>query len=331
MRTRAGRMWLSLLSLGLTVLATACARSTSPAPPPAAAGGSSARASADIDLTPIVREFLATLPEGSYQVPAAAVAASTPFVVDVRQPEDYARGFIAGAVNIPLREVTETLSALPSKDKDIVVVCETGYRAAIGMGVLRLLGYKAGSLQGGMSAWRNANLPVAPSPVPQRASSPAPQVNEPLRAALTYYLTKTLPVHEGAVSPPFLTADQQRQSSVETEMTESFDQGPSFLMGVDAPEEFAKLRLTSRAMNFQLSELVDRADTLPPTGATIFELNCKIPNRFNVEPKLSRFVVVSANVHRAALGMMAMQLMGFHFVSALEGDVIAWRAGRPTA
>ena len=29
--------------------------------------------------------------------------------------------------------------------------------------------------------------------------------------------------------------------------------------------------------------------------------------------------------------MMAMQLVGFHFVSGLDGDVVAWRVGSPTA
>jgi rhodanese-related sulfurtransferase len=43
---------------------------------------------------------------------------------------------------------------------------------------------------------------------------------------------------------------------------------------------------------------------------------------------LTRFVVVSTSGHRAALGMMSMQLLGFHFVRALDGDVQAWVASR---
>jgi rhodanese-related sulfurtransferase len=331
MRARASRTWLSVMCLGLTVLLAACERSGSPTPPPAASGTSLSQPQADLDLTPIVRDFLARLPEGSYEVPAAEMAASKPFVVDVRQPEDYARGFVAGAVNIPLRELTQTLSALPSKDQGIVVVCETGYRAAIGMGVLRLLGYKAGSLQGGMAGWRTANLPVVTGPVPQRRSGPAPQVNEPLRAALTYYLTKTLPVHEGIISGAELSKDQEQISTMAEEAIDVFDQGKSFLMVVDGPEEYAKVHLADGAMNFELHGLVDSALKLPPTGGVIFSGACRTPNRFNVEPKLSRFVVLSTSGHRAALGMMSMQLVGFHFVRGLDGDAVAWRAGRPIA
>jgi rhodanese-related sulfurtransferase len=182
-----------------------------------------------------------------------------------------------------------------------------------------------------MEAWRQAKLSTVTGPVPARPDGQAPRVNEQLQAALTYYLVRTLPVHEGAMSPAGLTEDQQRKSSMELMENDTFDQGRSVLMVVDGPAEFAKVHLTSGAMNFQLRGLVDLVEALPPTGATIYAGACKIPNRFNVEPKLSRFVVVSTSTHRAALGMLSMQLLGFHFVSALEGDVIAWRAGNPTA
>jgi rhodanese-related sulfurtransferase len=302
------------------------------APPPAVPAAAETQKQADLDMTPIVRDFLANLPDDWLQVPAQDVATSKPFILDVRGAEDYAKGFIAGAVDIPLRELTTSLRALPPMDRDIVVVCDTGHRAAVGMGILQLLGYKkAKSLEGGMHAWRQANLPVVTGPVPPRAAGQAPQVREPLRAALQYYLEYTLPVHEGAMSAADLTADQQRKSTMETGENDIFDQGKSILMVVDGPEEFAKVHLTSGAMNFQLRGLIDSVEALPPTGATFYAGACKIPNRFSVEPRLTRFAVVSTSAHRAAIGMMAMQLVGFHFVSALDGDVLAWRAGRPTA
>jgi len=43
-----------------------------------------------------------------------------------------------------------------------------------------------------------------------------------------------------------------------------------------------------------------------------------------LEPKLTRFIVVSTNNHRATLGMMSMQLLGFHFIRALEGGLGNW-------
>ena len=49
-------------------------------------------------------------------------------------------------------------------------------------------------------------------------------------------------------------------------------------------------------------------------------------DRFQLEPTLLRFVTVSTSSHRATLGMMSMQLLGFHFVSALQGGLNAWIA-----
>jgi hypothetical protein len=44
------------------------------------------------------------------------------------------------------------LQALPVKDKEIVLICDSGHRSAIGMAVLQMLGYKkAKSLAGGVS------------------------------------------------------------------------------------------------------------------------------------------------------------------------------------
>jgi hypothetical protein len=44
-----------------------------------------------------------------------------------------------------------------------------------------------------------------------------------------------------------------------------------------------------------------------------------------LEPQLTRFVVVSKSGHRAALGMVGMQLLGFHFVRALNVGLDEWK------
>jgi hypothetical protein len=69
---------------------------------------------------------------------------------------------------------------------------------------------------------------------------------------------------------------------------------------------------------------------IPAQDVTYFALNCRIPTTFKQEPQLARFVVLSASSHRAALGMMTMHLLGFHFVSALEADVNTWAPVAPT-
>jgi len=46
-------------------------------------------------------------------------------VLDVRQPEEYREGHIAGSKLIPLRELTKRVNELP-KNKEIICVCASG-------------------------------------------------------------------------------------------------------------------------------------------------------------------------------------------------------------
>lgn len=79
-------------------------------------------------------------------------------ILSVRKAEDFAAGHIDGAVNIPWGAgMEQQFSTLP-KDKKIVVYCYTGQTAGQTVAGLRLLGYDAVSLNGGMGM---------PSNVPQ--------------------------------------------------------------------------------------------------------------------------------------------------------------------
>jgi rhodanese-related sulfurtransferase len=76
------------------------------------------------------------------------------FVLDVRAAKDYDAGHIEGATNVPFAKwaAPDSLSALP-KDKTIAVVCYTGHTAAEVVGGLRMLGYDAIAVRGGMLGW----------------------------------------------------------------------------------------------------------------------------------------------------------------------------------
>ncbi len=82
-------------------------------------------------------------------------------LIDVSEPEEFAKGHAVGARNIPFGQI-EGHKQLPSnKALPIVVVCPTGARAGRAAGMLRKAGYeKARVLAGGLKAWREANLPV---------------------------------------------------------------------------------------------------------------------------------------------------------------------------
>ena len=82
-----------------------------------------------------------------------------PLVLDVRQPDEYRGGHIAGAKLIPLNELGRRMKELP-QSREIVCVCASGNRSNSATRMLAGAGYNAFNMKGGMSAWRRANLTV---------------------------------------------------------------------------------------------------------------------------------------------------------------------------
>jgi len=83
------------------------------------------------------------------------------FILDVRQPEEWAQFHIPGATLIPLGDLPNRLNEVP-KDKEVVVVCRTGHRSAQGRDILKNAGFtKVTSMAGGVTQWQTAGLPIA--------------------------------------------------------------------------------------------------------------------------------------------------------------------------
>lgn len=89
----------------------------------------------------------------------AAAVARGDMVIDVRTAEEFDAGHIAGAHLMPLFAVPLHVASLSRRDP-IYVVCESGARGAQACQYLEQHGYTAFNMQGGMSAWRSAGLPV---------------------------------------------------------------------------------------------------------------------------------------------------------------------------
>ena len=143
-----------------------------------------------LDLPKVLDTYLTTLPDGfsgiKPDVLNEQLAAAAPFLVDVREPKELTdNGYIEGAVNIPIRTLTQNLDKLPAKDAAIVVYCAVGHRGALAMEALQLLGYtNVKSLSGGFNAWKAANLPVATAEIAAPMAGAAPDVDKELLAAL---------------------------------------------------------------------------------------------------------------------------------------------------
>jgi rhodanese-related sulfurtransferase len=82
-----------------------------------------------------------------------------PFLVDVRQPEEYQDGHIQGAKLIPLGQLPQRVKELP-KNHEIICVCRSGSRSNSAARQLISAGYRASNLKGGMIGWKRAGYSV---------------------------------------------------------------------------------------------------------------------------------------------------------------------------
>ncbi|MBI5529503.1 MAG: rhodanese-like domain-containing protein [Deltaproteobacteria bacterium] len=75
-------------------------------------------------------------------------------IVDVREPAEFARGRIPGAVLMPLGGLPGSAAAL-SADADVVTYCQKGHRSKVAAKRLMSRGFgKVRNLAGGIEAWR---------------------------------------------------------------------------------------------------------------------------------------------------------------------------------
>ena len=84
-------------------------------------------------------------------------------VLDIRDSGDYKAGHIPEARLIPYGELKDRLTELAKyKDKPIIVYCNVASRATNAGGILKKDGFQTvHTLQGGLAAWQNANLPIS--------------------------------------------------------------------------------------------------------------------------------------------------------------------------
>jgi rhodanese-related sulfurtransferase len=85
-----------------------------------------------------------------------------PLVIDARSEIEFKRGHIKGALNVPVRKLLlHTAWLPPDKEREVVVTCEHGQRAAVAKGLLSLYGFhNTEFLEGFLEAWKEAGLPL---------------------------------------------------------------------------------------------------------------------------------------------------------------------------
>ena len=245
-------------------------------------------------------EYIATLPAGYGTIkPAdlntALAGTPVPFLLDVREAAETTNdGFIAGAVNIPVREVLNNLDKLPAKDQPIVIYCASGARGAMIMASLQMLGYtNVQNLAGGLGGWKKAELPVEMTGAPAApVAGTAPEVDATLFRDLNNFVT--------ALPEGFYTV---KAADLNTELAAT---PAPFIVDVRTAEETANGYIEGAV----LLPLADFAANLAQIPAD----------------KTAPIVVLCQSGHRGAIVMMYLRMIGYTNVRNLAGGMNAWVA-----
>lgn len=93
-----------------------------------------------------------------------------PLLLDVREPDEYnlvhlrnslsvPRGVLESACEFDYEETEPELVA--ARDRDIVVICRSGYRSVLACSVMQLMGYRSVvSLKTGIKGWNDYDQPL---------------------------------------------------------------------------------------------------------------------------------------------------------------------------
>jgi NADPH-dependent 2,4-dienoyl-CoA reductase/sulfur reductase-like enzyme/rhodanese-related sulfurtransferase len=86
------------------------------------------------------------------------------YVLDVRDLNEFARGHVEGATNIPLNSLRDRMDELP-RDREILAYCAVGQRSYYASRALRLRGFPARNISGGITSYRGeAGQPASEKP-----------------------------------------------------------------------------------------------------------------------------------------------------------------------
>ena len=101
-----------------------------------------------------------TLPDEVNLQQAVALRDQGAFVLDVRTQQEWEEYHVPGSTLIPVDELENRMNELP-RDQEILVVCRSGNRSAVGRDILRQAGFEqVTSLAGGLKGWRASGYPV---------------------------------------------------------------------------------------------------------------------------------------------------------------------------
>lgn len=187
--------WMSILLVVMMMAAFAagCGNSADTAKEPAATEQPAEQPAAEkVTIEQVADKYFANMTDDLYKISEADLKArvdagdDSMLIISLRSPEDYAKGHIKGAVNIPFKQVGEYLDKLPV-DKELIVYCYTGQTAGQTVAILNMYGYNAKSLNLGFDkGWvEKNNFPVDTTanelPADVTPATPDPEIAQILK------------------------------------------------------------------------------------------------------------------------------------------------------
>ncbi len=92
---------------------------------------------------------------------AAELLAGGATVIDVRESYEREAGYIEGTRHIELERLASSAEQI-DRDRPVVFHCRLGLRSAMAASAFRAAGYDAYTLAGGIQAWVDAGMAIAP-------------------------------------------------------------------------------------------------------------------------------------------------------------------------
>jgi rhodanese-related sulfurtransferase len=92
---------------------------------------------------------------------AAALLADGATVIDVRETYERDAGYIEGTRHIELERLAANAEQI-DRERPVVFHCRLGMRSAMAASAFRSAGYDAYTMTGGIQAWVDSGLPIAP-------------------------------------------------------------------------------------------------------------------------------------------------------------------------
>jgi len=254
------------------------------------------------DVSAVYAAMVNSLPTGYGGIKPADVStqlaeATPPFILDVRDAAEIQKdGYIKGAVNIPVRDVLKNLDKLPAPDSKIIVYCGSGQRGGMLMGALRTLGYtNVVNMNGGLTAWKVANLPIETGSTPTAPISiSTPMIADQALFKMTDNFLSTLP--DGFLA---LKADKvAEQLSSAT---------PPAVIDLRNPDERLNNGYIKNSINIPLPKLFTSLDQLPAE-------------------KEAPIIVYCGSGLRGSIALTGLHLLGYKNAINLGGGYGAWKS-----